>query len=143
MKAFNSIGQALKSLTQELDSVSEDLQSVQSRDLIKAMRWKRIIPDKHNFRWEIVDREFQKNNAVVNSVIRHENALTHGFNPKVVYESLMNFKTVDAICEGLQLTHANHQSLSKLDFVTLMTGVPVPLIQHALSKFRSCGLFHH
>ena len=114
---------------------ADALQTIQGRDLIKALRLKtpKKITNHQITRWEFVDRSFPKDNATSAPFIRGGNALAHGLNPKNIYGSLMNPKIRDVIREDLS---AAAKSSSDREFITLVTGVPLQLLEHSLSTFE-------
>lgn len=142
VEAIYSIKEDNKRLREDMDLVLQDLQEIKRRDMLNAILWKKPkwIEQNQKLRLEFVARQ-QSQNIVASSlksIIQKGNYLAHNFTVKNVYASLIDPETSDTIFELLQNqlpTNVNLESLSKSDFITLVTGVPESLIQHALSKF--------
>lgn len=151
---------SLTSFIDKMDVVLRNQQNIQSRDILNIILTSTptlIETDENQYRLEFVTtlvstQPSPKKPASsklsapsellspLRSVVREANILAHSFTVDTVYESLMDPRISDAIIDELQRqfpTAVNLESMSKPDFITLITGVPEPLIQHALGKSLS------
>lgn len=141
-KAISSIKEDNQLLRHDLNVIQKVLQKINNRDILKSILFKQpeLVENHKKPRLAFVYREKCEESVPLSlvSIIHEANSWAHDFNVGNVYASLTDPEISAAILEVLQIRLArdvNLESLPQTDFMTLVAGVPKPLIQHALGRF--------
>lgn len=143
-KKIKRVEENYKRIEENYKRVEQDLQVIKSRDILNSIQFKQLkLVHKHpKLKLGFVSRSKLENDVDLSlkSLIQDGNVLAHHFAVENVYASLTDPTTFDAIFKVLQQRlsrNVNLESLSRSDFRTLVAGVPVTLIQHALGRLES------